>query len=804
MSSSYSRILIFLFAAYCMNAADETATISGSVTDPSGGSVPHAIIQLHQIAGSALLTTQSDSSGRYQIANVAAGDYLLDASASGLAVSQPINLTIKAGDTRQVNLALVVTAVNSEVTVTAAGEPQSVDQVSKQLDVVNVADVERRGLFSVPDAIKFLPGVRVSTDGGPGQFTEIQTRGLRYIDTSVLFDGFRFRDPTAPQADASAFLGQLFLTDSSRIEVLQGSGSSLYGTNSMAGTINILTDKGGGPIHGDIDLQGGGLGLFHGVARIAGGAIGNRLSYSAGVSNLNVSKGVDNVEAARDWSGQGEITYALTPKIRLSELFFGNTGYTQTPVSPQPTSTAPTTGIIPAIPLAGSQIALADQNLTYNPGNATFIPELGDPDSGVYSHYIDSLFRFSHEVNSRLSYFIGYNIVSSERDNRDGPGGPGFFQPQFNTSDRYKGRIDTVQAKVNYLLGSHQVLTAGYEFEQERYYNLTTDANPVLSQRVYQSTFARQRDNAVFVQDEIRLLDNRLDILLSGRFTQANLDQPSFVGALSPYIGEKLTNPPAAYTGDASIAYFFKSSSTKVRAHVGNSFRLPSLYERFGGFLFDGVDYAYGDPRLAPERSVAGDFGFDQYLFQQHLKLSASYFYTRLQHVITFLNFPPGYVDPYGRTGGYSGAPGGNARGVELSGDFHPTRKTSVFATYTYTNAKDLQSEYYTGLAYAPLQTPRIFPNQVSIVATQQLGKHIDLGMDFLGGSNFLYPLYGYAYQFNGPRQLGLDGGYSLSFSEKTSARFYFRVSNALDQNYYDNGFHTPQRWAVGGIHFSF
>jgi iron complex outermembrane receptor protein len=803
MVSKYTRILFILSAVAFAYAAD-TANISGTVIDPSGASVPHAKVNLRQIAGAGVISTETNNLGAYNFSGVAEGTYLLDASAHGLALARPLTITVYPGAVNRSDLRLVVTAISAQVSVTAAGEPQSVDEISKQLDVVGASEVEQRGLFSVADGVRYLPGVRVSTDGGPGQFTEIQTRGLRYIDTSVLIDGFRFRDPTAPQADASAFLGQLFLTDTSRIEVLQGSGSSLYGTQSMAGAINVITDRGAGPIHGDVDAQGGGLGLFQGVARVAGGALSNRLSYSAGLSNLNVSNGVDNWEAARDWSGRGEIGYALTPKIRISALFLGNTGYTQTPVSPQPTATAPTTGIIPAIPLASSEIALAAQNLPFSSGNATFIPELGDPDSGVYSHYLDSLFRVEHQVSSRLSYLIGYNIVNSVRDTRDGPGGPGDYQPQFNNSDKYLGRIDTVQAKVNYLWGSHQVLTAGYEFEQEHYRNVTSDTNPDPTQRVYNVTDARQRSNAVFAQDEIRLLSKRLDILLSGRFTQANLDQPAFVGATSPYAGIKLTNPPAAYTGDASIAYFFAATSTKIRAHAGNSFRLPSLYERFGGFLFDGVDYAYGDPRLAPERAVSGDFGFDQYLLRQKLKISGTYFYTRLQHVITYLSFPPGYVDPFGRSGGYSGAPGGISRGAEFSGDFRPTRKTSVFATYTYTNSKDIQSEYYTGLPYAPLQTPRILANQVSIIATQQFGKHVDLGMDFLGGSNFLYPLYGYAYQFTGPRQLGLDGGYSLNFTEKTSARFYFRISNALDQNFYENGFHTPQRWAVGGIHLAF
>jgi hypothetical protein len=504
------------------------------------------------------------------------------------------------------------------------------------------------------------------------------------------------------------------------------------------------------------------------------------------VSNLNVTSGLGGYEAARDWSGQGEVSYALMPKIRIAALFLGNTGYTQIPVSPQPTDNAPTIGIIPAI------------------ANTTFVPSLGDPDSAIYSYFTDSQLRFEHEVTSRLSYRIGYNVVDSARDNRNGPAGPGFYQPQFNQSDRYSGRIDTVQAKLNYLFGSHQVWTAGYEFEQERYRDVTTDANPNSALRVNNQTFARQRDNAVFAQDEIRLMNSRLAILLSGRFTQATLDQPSFFGATSPYAGTRLTNPPAAYTGDASIAYFFATTSTKLRAHVGNSFRLPSLYERFGGYLFDGYDYAFGDPRLAPERAVTGDIGLDQYAFRERLKVNATYFYTRLQHFITYLDFPPGYVDSYGRFGGYSGAPGGISRGVEISGTLRATRRTNVYATYTYTNSKDLQSEYYTGLPYAPLQTPRILPHQVSFVATQQFGKHADLGMDFLAGSKFLFPLYGYAYQFNGPRQLGLDAGYSLAFSEKTSARFYVRISNALDQHYYEDGFQTPGRWAAGGIHFSF
>ncbi|MBV9611770.1 MAG: hypothetical protein JO091_04830, partial [Acidobacteriaceae bacterium] len=201
-------------------------------------------------------------------------------------------------------------------------------------------------------------------------------------------------------------------------------------------------------------------------------------------------------------------------------------------------------------------------------------------------------------------------------------------------------------------------------------------------------------------------------------------------------------------------------------------------------------------------------------LFRDRLKLSSTYFYSHLQEIIDYLSFPPGYVDPYGRSAGYYNRPGGLARGAELSGEFHPARSTSIFGSYTYTNARDRISQYYTGTPFDPLQTPRILPQTVTVIATQQIGKRLDVGLDFYGGSDYLYPLYGlkpdsflafpYAYRFKGPHQLGLDAGYAMSANEHLSMRFYVRISNALDQDFYEDGFRTPGRWAVAGIHFAF
>jgi vitamin B12 transporter len=533
------------------STASDLATLTGTVTDVSGAVVSGAFVNLHQVAGAALLTAVSDTSGRFTFPKVSPGEYLLDASARGLTITQPETLTFSAGEAKEISVQLVVSAVSTQVSVTAASQPQSVDEVSKALDIVNVSEAERRGFFSIPEAVRFMPGLRVSARGSPGAFTTIQTRGLRVTDTGILIDGFPFRDVTSIQDEASAFIGDLLLVNSSRIEVLRGSGSSLYGSNSMSGTVNIITDPGGGSTHADVDVQGGGLGLFRGVANLGGSALSNRLAYSAGISHLNVTEGVDDFEAARDWSGQGAVTYALTSNTRLGADLFANTGYLQDPVSPAATPGINATGIIPAIPLPFDQMQRVAANLPYEPGNSTFLPSLGDPDSGIYSHFAFALFRFEHEVNSRLSYRAAYEYVDTHRNNTNGPAGPNTpdnFEPTFNTAELYNGRLDVARGRLDYLLGAHQLITAGYEFQREHYLNVNSDQNPDLTQRLYNSTEATQRSHAAFAQDQIGFLSNRLEILLSGRFTHISVDHPKFVGSASPYENFTMPSSSSGYT----------------------------------------------------------------------------------------------------------------------------------------------------------------------------------------------------------------------------------------------------------------
>src|SRR5262249_54285709 len=151
-----------------------------------------------------------------------------------------------------------------------------------------------------------VAGLRVQQLGGPGSTTYFKVRGLRNADTAVLVDGLRLRDAAGTQADASGVLQDLVVTNTSQIEVLRGTGSSLYGTDATGGVVNIVTDEGGGRTRGDVAFDGGSLGSVRGAAHLAGGLMRDRLQYSAGLTHWNVMSGVDGDSPARNTSGQGQ------------------------------------------------------------------------------------------------------------------------------------------------------------------------------------------------------------------------------------------------------------------------------------------------------------------------------------------------------------------------------------------------------------------------------------------------------------------------------------------------------------------
>jgi iron complex outermembrane receptor protein len=805
-------------------AADATtATVSGRVTDAQGASVAGATVTLYARAPQLQrLTATTDANGAYRFESLADGEYLIESEARGFAPAAAERVRVERGQTT-IDFVLEVAGVSAQVVVTAADTPQPVDEVSKAVTTINERELEERDEYSIPEALRVVPGLRVQQLGGPGALVSIKTRGLRNQDTAILFDGLRFRDPASPQGDASGYLSDLHATNVSRVEVLRGSGSSLYGTNAIGGVVNIITEEGGAPLHGHALLEGGSLGLFRGRAQMAGGSNDSRVLYSAGVSHFSTTRGVDGDDAARTTSGQGRATFRLTPTATFTARVYAADSFAQLNEDARPISGTLPAGIIRAVPLSRAELrrfeaGTPDFQLTN--GAATFIPSSNDGDASRATHFVSAALIFAHRPTDNFGYTLSYQGNRTDGAFYDGPAGTG-FEPFGTTRADFDGHADTLNARVDFRLGRANLITAGYEFERERFINRSISLpTPKFAPSQDYLVDVVERSHSFFIQDQVRLLQDRLQLSAAFRTQRFALSHPNFTPiATSPFAGFDFAAPPNAYTGDGSIAYSFPTTGTKLRAHVGNGYRAPSLYERFGSFL-DSIVFgaspgggdpprhfvAFGDPRLKPERSIAFDAGLDQTFARRRARASATYFYTRLQEVIAF-DFTGLVVqpDPFGRFGGYVNTNGGLARGVELSLEAAPARTLDVRTSYTYTNA-DERTPRVGGV----IRSFTIPDHQFNLTATQRVGRRWLFNFDLTASSNYLAPIFNpstfgsIVYRFDGIRKADAGANYTLPLSESRSLRFFGYVENLFGREYFENGFRTPGRTGKAGAQFNF
>jgi outer membrane cobalamin receptor len=761
-----------------LSSAAFAADLKGLVSDPGGGVVPRVHIVVTQRNTGLRFETYSGSGGEYSFGDLPAGGYLLSASSGTLIAQQEISLDRNS----TVDIRLRLQAVSTHMQVTAASLPQTIDEIAKASDTIDSETLRDRNEHTLAQATRLVPGWRVTQLGGPGALTRILVRGLRAFDTSLLIDGFRFRDTASPQGDATAFLGDFLQMNTGRIEVLRGSGSSLYGTHAAGGLLNVITDTGASGLHGEVMAEGGGLGTARGLARLGGSAAQGRLRFTAGTTHWNVTRGVDEDDRYRNTGVHGWTQFRPSAATALSARFFGSDNFTAL------------NGFVSAIgtPQAG---------VTAVP-YVNFLPAPNDPDSRRAARFHATAADLTHQFSASVAARFSVQFLRSMRDNRNGPAGTS-FQPLFSNSNRFDGASDVATARIDAASWRAHRIVAGYEFERERFDNLSTDAAPVNAQRA--STAISQHSHALYAQDQLRLLDGRLQVSLSGRWQRFLLSRPEFAGGAPRYTGAALDAPPSAFTGDAAVSYFLRGAGTKFRSHIGNGYRAPSLYERFGTTYFGGNFSPLGDPRLPPERLVSVDGGVDQYLAGQRVRLSATYFYTYLREVIAYdsAGVRPS-TDPFGRFGGYRNTGGGLARGVETQIEASPGRSVRLKMSYTFTRSQ----ERISALIGGSIRSPRTPDHTFTAMLSQSLGRRTVAVFDFVAASDSMIPLFAGSgsrpFFFPGPRTANLSLNHDVPAGDRLTVRLYTRLENILNNTWYAEGFRTPGFWGVGGVRLLF
>jgi len=166
------------------------------------------------------------------------------------------------------------------INITANRTAQSNVDSLASVTVIDRAEIERLQAQSVPDALRGVPGLNFSNNGGLGKASSAFLRGTESDHLLVLIDGIRVGSATL----GTTSFQDIPIDQVERIEVVRGPRSSLYGADAIGGVIQIFTRKGGGALTPRMSASGGSHGTQDYSADLSGG--GERGWFNVGGSHL--------------------------------------------------------------------------------------------------------------------------------------------------------------------------------------------------------------------------------------------------------------------------------------------------------------------------------------------------------------------------------------------------------------------------------------------------------------------------------------------------------------------------------------
>ena len=192
--------------------------------------------------------TATDATGHFFLKNLPVGDYSIVASAVGYkTIEQKIKL-IK-GKTLEINFEMVEDAIMLDNVVVSANRNET-----KRREASNIVNVLTGKLFEntnsvcLAQGLNFQPGLRVENNCQNCGFQQMRINGLEGPYSQILIDS----RPIFSALAGVYGLEQIPVNMIDRVEVVRGGGSALFGSNAIAGTINIITKE---PLNNSLSIS---------------------------------------------------------------------------------------------------------------------------------------------------------------------------------------------------------------------------------------------------------------------------------------------------------------------------------------------------------------------------------------------------------------------------------------------------------------------------------------------------------------------------------------------------------------------
>jgi vitamin B12 transporter len=407
----------------------------------------------------------------------------------------------------------------SDIVISATRTQSNVNELANSISVIDAEEIQRRNKTTVFDLLKEEYGISFTQQGGANKLASIYTRGANSNHTLVLIDGVEANMPGDP-GNSYDFS---FLTPDNveRIEVLRGPQSTLYGSNAMAGLINIITKKGNGTTKVSLSSEGGSYGTYKGTA--AGNGSTGIFNYSLalsrfktlGFSSASTRYGNTEKDGSDNYNVSSRLGFDIADKITFNFYYRfskGNSAY--------------------------------DQWGGLHGDDPTYIYKL---EEGAYRGEGElSLFGGIWKQTVGASFFRNLRKYSFDSTT---------YNPSSSRSI-YDGRKVKFDWQNNIQLNDWNLVTLGLESVNE-------EANSEYYYGSYLSLFPDKKTytTGIYIQDQARVLNN-LFATVGVRYDKHNVQ-----GGVTTY--------------RIAPAYIIPNTGTKLKFTYGTAFHSPSLFDLY-------------------------------------------------------------------------------------------------------------------------------------------------------------------------------------------------------------------------------
>jgi vitamin B12 transporter len=464
------------------------------------------------------------------------------------------------------------------VVVSAGLTPIAANEVGRSYTVINSEQITRAKVPYVADLLKQVPGISVSASGSAGANTQVRMRGAEGNHVLVLIDGVPASETSTGEFD----FGRLQVSDIETIEILRGPQSAFWGSNAMAGVINIITKAGTRDgLRSTLTTEFGSDGTKMGGAQVEYGQ--DNFDISAGITarhtnGFNISNFGSELDGASHIDANLKFNADITPSLTI------------------------------------------DGTLRYGRVHADLDNEDWATGSATYGKLIDT---YDTTRSEELMGALGFKWTSDD--------GAWFQSGRISGSKVDRETFDTNGDKNAAHTGtrykaSYQV---GHTFETPDFAD--AEHTVTLGYDVVAETFKRLPP---FALEEQSRQSQSVVVEYRGRFA----DQLNLTAALRHDFNDQFAD---VTTYSLSGSWEVPNSGTTVHASVGTASTNPTFIEQFG---YDPSSFI-GNTSLKPETSLGWDIGVSQTLLDGMVTLDATYFNQNLENEIKTVGWSPSTVE---------------------------------------------------------------------------------------------------------------------------------------------------------------